>query len=407
MQSNDNDEQRTPQSTSMQAETDNFCPTFDSSHNIQGKVFFLPSSEELPYRAVSRVRPRQDKGKRIESGLYSHPIVVISRPHDEGDIVHFHPVCLLPQVKSRNMADLVQITTFQGRRIEQIYDEKSVHQANRRGWFLPIAPTPDHPDHDPTRENLKMPTLELGSGATLRSRSYVNVRYVFSIDRSLLQPYYNPNAPSRHMFRFTRDSTNKMLRRGRVVQTYVPGRQFGDAPEPTPAFTDDEQRVRRDAVDREPLIAVEVMPTVNVQRKPLPKSASTSAPMPAPTDIDRTVNRNGADREPLIVVGVLPTTTTPRGSSAASGRIQGDFRMLNIGDKRIAGTRQKEPPDESSPVVMAVRPMVQFLEGFESIAAVTHQRLMALSYDPNAIKRPLDRAWRDFKGVTAIAIASI
>jgi hypothetical protein len=404
MQSTNNHEyqQNTQRGASIEADIMNSCPTFNNSHNIQGKIFFLPAREELPYRAIKTVRPRADKG-RVEGGVYNHPVVVISQPYDEDDMVHFHPVGAPFEMKPRHTANLAKITTFQGRRVEQVYDKQSAHHISTRGWYLPVAPSPQHIDHDPTRKSRDLPTLELGSGATLRSASYVNIRNIYSIDLSLLQPYYNSNAPHRQLFRFTQKSTHEMLKRGKFVQEYVPGRQFGDL-EPMPAAKDIDQRARRD--DREPLLMMGVMPTRIVPRKPLPKP--TSELTPSSTDGANRVDKDEAYREPLIVVGVLPSTNVPRGSSAASDCIQQDFRMLNTDGEQRTGQRLKEPPDSArSPFMMSVQPIGQFLEGFESVATVTHQRLMALSYDPNAIKRPLDRAWRDFKGVTAIAIASI
>jgi hypothetical protein len=388
MQSTDNGyQQPSHQGASTGADTMDSCPSFYNSHNIQGKILWLPAREELPYRAVKTVRPRADKG-RVDRGVYSHPVVVISRPYDEDNIVHFHPVGIPSEVEPWHTANPYQITTFQGRRVEQVYDKQSPHHISTRGWYLPVAPSPQHIDHDPTRKSRDLPTLELGSGATLRAASYVNVRNVYSIDMTLLQPYCNANTPDRRLFRFTRTSMHEMLKRGKFVHQYVPGRQFADL-EPIPATRDIDQRAQRD--DREPLIVVGVMPARAVPGKAPPSTDSNRA------------NNDGGDREPLIAVGVLPSTVAP-----TSTRMQEDFRMLNTDGEERTGQRPKEPPDNTrSPIMMSVRPMGYFLEGFESVATITHRRLMALSYDPNAIKRPLDRAWRDFKGVTAIAIASI
>jgi hypothetical protein len=244
------------------------------------------------------------------------------------------------------------------------------YQKNRRRWYLPIAPTPDHPDAITKKTKNVFPTLELGHGSTLRLNSYVNIRHVYSIDLSLLQQYYNSYAPGIEKFWFNRTSTIAMLERGSALQKYVVAPQFGMLPKTTP----------------EP----------------------TAEPIPASSDIDQTEEGNGAYSGPLIVVGVLTPETVSRGSPAASDRAQEDFRIRHTGGKRRAGPRPKVPPDaERSPVVMSVPPMGQFFEGFGSMATITHQRLMALSYDPNAIKRPLNRAWRDFKGVSAVAIASM
>jgi hypothetical protein len=60
----------------------------DEKDITQGRVCWLPPKEELPERAVRRAH---GKGA-IEEGIYNHPIVVVSRPADEHDIVHFHLV---------------------------------------------------------------------------------------------------------------------------------------------------------------------------------------------------------------------------------------------------------------------------------------------------------------------------
>jgi len=55
---------------------------------IQGKILWLPPKESLPLKAVKRAH---GKGT-VEEGIYNHPVVVISRPWDEPDSVHFHIV---------------------------------------------------------------------------------------------------------------------------------------------------------------------------------------------------------------------------------------------------------------------------------------------------------------------------
>ena len=70
----------------------------DDNHTLQGKVFWLPAKEELPERGVRRAH---GKGA-VEEGIYNHPIVAISRPWDENDIVHFHLVSTLLSI---NKAD--------------------------------------------------------------------------------------------------------------------------------------------------------------------------------------------------------------------------------------------------------------------------------------------------------------
>jgi hypothetical protein len=56
---------------------------------VQGQIFWLPPREELPEKAV---RKAHGKGM-VEEGIYNHPVVVISRPANDKDMVHFHLVC--------------------------------------------------------------------------------------------------------------------------------------------------------------------------------------------------------------------------------------------------------------------------------------------------------------------------
>lgn len=60
----------------------------DENDVVQGRIFWLPQKEELPSRAVRRAH---GKGA-VEEGIYNHPVVVISRPADEPNVVHFHLV---------------------------------------------------------------------------------------------------------------------------------------------------------------------------------------------------------------------------------------------------------------------------------------------------------------------------
>lgn len=58
------------------------------THIIQGVILFLPAESDLPKNAVRRAH---GKG-RIEDKIHNHPVVVISRPANESNIVHFHLV---------------------------------------------------------------------------------------------------------------------------------------------------------------------------------------------------------------------------------------------------------------------------------------------------------------------------
>lgn len=60
----------------------------ESKDIVQGRVLWLPQKHELPEKAVRRAH---GKGA-VEEGIYNHPVVIISRPEEEPNIVHFHLV---------------------------------------------------------------------------------------------------------------------------------------------------------------------------------------------------------------------------------------------------------------------------------------------------------------------------
>lgn len=73
----------------------------DSGDVVQGRIFWLPSREELPARAVKRAH---GKGA-VEEGIYQHPVVIVSRPAEDSRVAHFHLVSkLLTQL--RGVTDL-------------------------------------------------------------------------------------------------------------------------------------------------------------------------------------------------------------------------------------------------------------------------------------------------------------
>jgi hypothetical protein len=67
---------------------------------VQGRIFWLPAKEELPFKAVRRAH---GKGA-VEEGIYNHPIVAISRPAEEPTLVHFH---LVRKSQTRTQDDIV------------------------------------------------------------------------------------------------------------------------------------------------------------------------------------------------------------------------------------------------------------------------------------------------------------
>lgn len=130
-----------------------------------------------------------------------------------------------------NFTDAIQITSLQGKRLDQLYPKANEFHTSRRSWYLPISPSPDHPDASSKKAKKRFPTLALAEGAALRWDSYVNIRHVYKIDWSLLKPYSNLNMPNITLFRLDRESTVRMIAKGKVLTLYEPGEQL-----PTPGL---------------------------------------------------------------------------------------------------------------------------------------------------------------------------
>ncbi|KAF2260082.1 hypothetical protein CC78DRAFT_536602 [Lojkania enalia] len=172
---------------------------------IQGRIFWLPPQEELPVKAVRRAH---GKGA-VDDGIYNHPVVVISRPAEDSSIIHFH-----------------LITSFQGKKLHEIYGKSNDFHASRRSWYLPIAPTPPHPDANSKKAKRRFPTLELDRGAALRWDSYVNLRHVYKIDWSFLRQYANPDAQDTVEYKMERESMIRLLAKSKFLTGYQTGPQL-------------------------------------------------------------------------------------------------------------------------------------------------------------------------------------
>lgn len=72
----------------QRAQTEQLRSSQDDHGIAQGRIMWLPAAEELPERAVRRAH---GKGA-VEDGIYNHPVVVVSRPADDEQSVHFHLV---------------------------------------------------------------------------------------------------------------------------------------------------------------------------------------------------------------------------------------------------------------------------------------------------------------------------
>jgi len=65
--------------------------TVTSEDVAQGRILFLPPFHETPGNSVQRVF---GKGP-VDEGMFDRPVVICSRPADEGGVVHFHIVSSL------------------------------------------------------------------------------------------------------------------------------------------------------------------------------------------------------------------------------------------------------------------------------------------------------------------------
>lgn len=355
-----------PEHSFERSQTEGGDRQVDESLVTQGTVLWLPAKEDLLERAVRRAH---GKGA-IEEGIFNHPIVVVSRPKDENHMIHFHLVSALPSTHPTGaIADRYKITSLQGKRLDQLYNKANEFHASRRSWFLPVAPTPDHPDALSKKTKKRFPTLQLANDATLRWESYVNIRHVYKIDLSLLRAYANPETPDVTAYHFERESLIKMLAKGKALTLYEPGPQSPTlqraSSEPVPVSTEFNTSYEYD-----------------MYRARSPASDATLI----------------ASREPHV----------------ACVRPKGDFRLTTTDEDRIAGPPFKVPPDPERYSFLGlqvqdvtVQPLEHFLAGVLSIATIANQKLAPPSYNPVVIRAPLNRAWRDFKGVIAITIASI
>lgn len=265
--------------------------------------------------------------------------------------------------------NLIQITSLQGKKLDQLYNKANDFHASRRSWYLPISPTPDHPDAISKKTKKRFPTLNLADGATLRWDSYVNIRHVYKIDWSLLKTYANPDTPNTQQYRFERESTIRLLAKSKILTTYEPGSQH--------------QALGLKRSISEPIgVLTGTIQTVEVDP---PQVRSPSS-----------------DRASVASIVC----------SVASSPHQSDFWRPDTEGYRIALQPPKVPPDvEVQPTVHISdqgttkwRPVNRMLK---RVAAGFEGNAPSQSFDPNALRHPVNRLWVDVKGVMAVAIASV
>lgn len=227
------------------------------------------------------------------------------------------------------------MTSLQGKKLEQLYSKSNEFHASRRSWYLPVAPTPDHPDAISKKSRKRFPTLALANGATLRWNSYVNIRHVYKIDWSLLRMYSNPETPDMQLFEFEGESMRRLLAKSRFLTMYEPGPQSSN---------------------------------LSLQK-------SISIPIQVSTQITRTVESNSQETE------ILPESTASTVSAIYSEAQVSpwlDFRKPNEYDTRKANRPQKAPPDVLEKLMTMSfnpndirRPFDRFLENAKGVLAVS------------------------------------
>jgi hypothetical protein len=192
---------------------------------------------------------------------------------------------------------------------------------------------------------------------------------VYKIHVGLLEPYTNPETPNTEVYRFERESMVRMLAKGKTLTMYEAGPQYTKSLERS--YTD-------------PVSSLTCTTQSNTETK-------TRSCSPASDTISAT------SAEFLV---------------EDSGPSPGDFHLLSAAGERIAGPQPKVPPDCGTSTALTtilqgviVQRSENSIRGLESMKSVAGH--MALAFNPPNIRQPLDRFWRDLKGVTAVVIASI
>jgi len=248
--------------------------------------------------------------------------------------------------------------------LEELYYKSNKYNTIRRSWHLPIAPTPDHPDATNRKTRKRFPTLVLANGAALKSNSYVNVRYVYEINWSLLRLYTPLDMPNMEDSRFELESLIRMLHKSKLVCEYEPGQQFSNG-------------VVMDSPAAEPIRA----------------STEDMATGDESEPDDETFKAGLSSVQPAI-----------------SNHAQSDFWLTSSIGYRVIGPFPEIPPDTEvkSTINSSRRRIVGF--PFDRMLSQAGDgvegMLIRRSFDP-ALRRPMGQFWVDAKGVMAVFIASV
>ncbi|KAK3402507.1 hypothetical protein B0T20DRAFT_485102 [Sordaria brevicollis] len=139
-------------------------------------------SQALRHAAPTKVtKPPPDLGGRI---MWLPKLAELSTPSGLPDSCHDHPVIILsPKPLPNNEVVILMITSFGGK--DLVTRHKHNHERRKRAHYLPIEPSPAHPDDPDKNVVLKL----AGGGAVLRKNSWVNTETQYRVGFSLLRNY--------------------------------------------------------------------------------------------------------------------------------------------------------------------------------------------------------------------------
>jgi hypothetical protein len=277
------------------------------------------------------------------------------------------------------VANPFKISSLQGKTLEELYNKSNDFHTRRRSWYLPIAPTPDHPDARSKNTRKRFPTLDLAHSARLRSDSYVNIRHVYSIKWSLLKEYTNCEIPTAEGFRFELESTIKLLAKSKLLTKYECGTQYQSSGSGSLI-----RAVNNDGLQQ---------PAQEFER-------SILKPIHALVHADQEIE----GQEPP-VAGTASTISAVYQGTPSPAR--SDFRTSNIVGYRIASPPRKAPPDIEIKKRMANSIWQPAERWLKRVAADFEGTRPVTTFDPMVIRRPISLFWADTKGVMAVTIASV
>ncbi|OAL48673.1 hypothetical protein IQ07DRAFT_83576 [Pyrenochaeta sp. DS3sAY3a] len=316
----------------------------DSDDVIWGRILWLPREDELPEGAVKRAHGK----RKLDKGVYDHPVVIASRPKDDDRMAHFHPM-----------------TSFNNKDLIDIYPGKTKHQKSAREWFLPIKPYPSstltHPDAISDKTKRRFPTLEVGGEKNLKRTSWVDINDVYKIDWSLLRPYTFPDSPDTDFSLRLNEYSREQMRDKAKILTHYSSEQYESG---SKSIRDANQT----KVEDEYTEGLEAGPASSV----------------------------GEDKYGL---------NSPSQSDFHLSRIE-DAEIFRF---RLKAPPDR---DTKRPFTLAVpesrrRPIARMFTSIQSPKQPTSGRPSMVSLDRNIVAGSMNRLWRDAKGVTAVVIASI